>query len=64
MPDQTVADYERLRQENERLWKENASLRPMVSDLQHRLSVAIHYLKHVAEAETATLLRKDTDTHG
>lgn len=57
-------DYERLLQENKRLWAENAALRPLVSDLQHRLSVAIQHLKHHAQAETATLVRKDSDEHG
>ena len=58
------ADIERLKQENERLWKENNVLRPMISDLQHRLSVAIAHLKAHAQAETAALIRKDAEDHG
>lgn len=57
------ADYLRLQQENERLWKENSVLRPMVSDLQHRLNIALKHLKAQAEAETAALVRKNRD-HG
>ena len=57
-------DYERVCQENKRLWAENSALRPLVSDLQHRLSVAITHLKHHAQAETATIVRKDSEDHG
>lgn len=57
-------DYERVCQENKRLWAENAALRPMVSDLQHRLNVALMHLKHIKEAETAPLIRKDPSDHG
>ena len=32
-----TVECERLRQENDRLRAENAALRPMVSDLQHKL---------------------------
>lgn len=64
MADPAIADYERLKQENERLWRENSALRPMISDLQHRLAVAIAHLKAHAQAETATLVRKDAEDHG
>ena len=64
MPEPSISDYERLRQENERLWRENSALRPLVSDLQHKLAVAIAHLKAHAQAETATLVRKDSEDHG
>lgn len=64
MPERTEADYIRLTQENERLWRENNALRPLVSDLQHRLSVAIQHLKARAQVETATLVHKDREDHG
>jgi len=40
-----VSDYDemtviRLQQENDKLRAENAALRPLVSDLQHRLRIA------------------------
>ena len=60
----TDADFARLQQENERLWKENNALRPLVSDLQHKLGVAIRHLKQAAQAETATFVRKDAEDHG
>lgn len=62
--DPLQAENVRLRQENERLWKENSELRPRVSDLSHKLAVAIAHLKAQAEAETATLVRKDSSDHG
>ena len=64
MPERTEADYIRLTQENERLWRENNALRPLVSDLQHKLAIAIAHLKAHAQAETATLVRKDAEDHG
>ena len=60
----SIDDHIRLKQENERLWCENNALRPMVSDLQHKLSIAIIHLKAAAQAETATLIRKDPEDHG
>jgi len=57
------ADYLRLQQENERLWKENSVLRPRVSELEHQLRIAQRHLKAFAEAETASLIRK-IDDHG
>lgn len=55
----------RLRQENERLWRENTALRPLVSDLQHRLAVAIAHLKASAStADTDVILKTKADDHG
>lgn len=64
MADPTFADYERLKQENERLWRENSALRPMVSDLQHKLAVVIAHLKAQSQAETANIVHKDSEDHG
>lgn len=59
MPDPTLADYARLKQENERLWLENSKLRPLISELQLKLSVALRHLKAHAEADTEILLKDD-----
>ena len=65
-----MSDYDeltviRLQQENDRLRAENAVLRPLVSDLQHRLRMAERHMtpQDIAKAETEPLIRKNRD-HG
>lgn len=63
-----MTDYDeialiRLREENDKLRAENAVLRPMVSDLQHRLRLAERHPHPVTSTETTALIRKNRD-HG
>ncbi len=65
-----MSDYDeltviRLQQENDKLRAENAALRPLVSDLQHRLRLAERRMttQDIAKAETEPLIRKNRD-HG
>lgn len=50
----------RLRQENDRLRAENAQLRPMVSDLQHRLRLLTRHHDHEHHPHDLP----PSDTHG
>lgn len=65
MTDEQAAEITRLRQENARLRAENAELRPRVSDLSHRLRLALRREPTPATAtiETGALTRKNRD-HG
>jgi hypothetical protein len=58
-----VEENHRLREENRRLWSENSTLRPLVSDLEHRLAVAMRHLKQQAKEETDAILNPNR-THG
>lgn len=63
-----MTDYDeialiRLREENDKLRAENAVLRPMVSDLQHRLRLAERHPHDANPTETTALIRKNRD-HG
>ena len=63
-----MSDYDeltiiRLQQENDRLRAENAALRPLVSDLQHKLRLAERHPHPVTSTETTALIRKNRD-HG
>ncbi len=63
-----MTDYDeltiiRLTQENDKLRAENAALRPLVSDLQHRLRLAERHPHDANPTETTALIRKNRD-HG
>jgi hypothetical protein len=55
----TQIEIELLKQENLRLWNENNTLRPLVSDLRHRLSIALKGLQDLAYAETDIIEKKE-----
>ena len=63
-----MTDYDeltviRLTQEVEHLRRENAVLRPLVSDLQHRLRLAERHPHDANPTDTTALIRKNRD-HG
>lgn len=53
----------RLREENNKLRAENAVLRPMISDLQHRLRLAERQPHHLPSTGNTALVRKNRE-HG
>ena len=63
-----MSDYDeltviRLQQEVEHLRRENAVLRPLDSDLQHRLRMAARHPHDAIPTDTNALIRKNRD-HG
>lgn len=57
-----LVEIERLTQENDRLRAENGALRPLVSELQHKLRIS-EMTPHpdASRAETAPITRKSRD---
>jgi predicted RNase H-like nuclease (RuvC/YqgF family) len=55
-----TVEVERLRQENDKLRSENAALRPLVSELKHKLR-QLERAPDFAAAETEALVRKSRE---